>query len=62
MQSGTSFCLWSFSRLGPNVARQLAKNLNINSTSSKDILSSLQKIDAFHLHQMAREVQNAVSI
>nr|ACI42858.1 carboxylesterase [Harmonia axyridis] len=59
LQSGTSFCLWSFSRLGPEVARELATNLKINTTSSEAILYALQNIDAYELHQKAREATQA---
>ncbi|XP_044756103.1 juvenile hormone esterase-like [Coccinella septempunctata] len=59
MQSGTSFCLWAFSRSGPEVAKDLAKDLNISTNSSWDILSGLRNVEAYHLQKKAKDAQNA---
>ncbi|XP_045467881.1 venom carboxylesterase-6-like [Harmonia axyridis] len=58
LESGTSLCLWSLSRKGPQAASGIAVGLNISVDSPQSIINGLRSVKAEELHEIAADIQN----
>ncbi|XP_044757493.1 juvenile hormone esterase-like [Coccinella septempunctata] len=62
LESGTSLCLWSFSRGGPQTAIQVAASFNIDINDSQSIVNGLREVEAKELHKRAMDIQSTALV
>lgn len=62
MDSGTSFCLWTLSRNSVDIAKTVAKDLKIDTSSTNSIVDGLRKVNATFLQKTAKAAVNFKSV